>query len=50
MGVISKTDHPEADLEKAQSILKGLGFAGQIYPVSALTGEGIRELKKALKW
>ncbi len=50
IGVISKTDHPEADLKKAQNILKGLGFAGKIYPLSALTGDGVEELKKALKW
>lgn len=50
IGVISKIDHPDADLEKARSILKGLGFTEQIYPVSALTGDGIRELKKAFKW
>lgn len=50
IGVISKIDHPEADLEKAQNILKALGFTGQIYPVSAFTGKGIRKLKKALKW
>ena len=50
IGVISKIDHPEADLEKAQVLLKGLGFSGETYPVSSLTGDGIKELKKTLKW
>lgn len=48
MGVVTKTDHPEADVEKAGRFLRGLGLNGPIVKVSAFTGEGLEHLRKLL--
>lgn len=45
-GVISKIDHPLADIQRAGEYLKQCGVEGEYYPVSALTGEGVEEIKK----
>lgn len=49
IGVVSKIDHPEANVENALKILNGLGLKGKTQTVSALTGEGIAELEQMLK-
>lgn len=49
-GVITKIDDPNADVKQAQLILENLGFLKKTFPVSAVTGVGIGDLKKALEW
>ncbi|MCR6544912.1 EutP/PduV family microcompartment system protein [Dehalobacterium formicoaceticum] len=48
MGIVTKIDHPQADVEQAKGFLKSLGLSGAIVVVSALTGEGIDDLKQLL--
>lgn len=48
IGVITKMDLPEADPQRACQLLKGAGVDGEIFYVSALTGEGISELRDYL--
>lgn len=50
IGVVTKTDHPEADVEKAKVFLKSLGLSESVVAVSAFTGEGIEEIRKILNW
>jgi len=50
IGVVTKIDHPQADVKRAKSFLKSLGLNGSIAVVSAFTGEGIEEIRKILNW
>jgi len=50
IGVVTKIDHPEADVEKAKGFLKSIGLSGAIVAVSAFTEEGIEEIRKILNW
>jgi len=43
IGIITKIDSEEADLEQAEEDLKRSG-AEEIFPTSALTGEGLDKL------
>lgn len=45
-GVITKTDRPDADIERADRFLRRAGIE-RIYRTSALVGEGIEELRSA---
>ena len=48
-GVISKIDDPLADIDRARKLLKLCGVEGGHYPVSALTGQNVDEIKDLLK-
>lgn len=48
VGVITKTDLPEADVERARIFLSHAGVSDQIYPVSVLTGSGVAVLQQCL--
>lgn len=50
IGVVTKIDHPQADVKRATGFLKSLGLNGSIAVVSAFTGEGIEEIRKILNW
>jgi len=50
IGVVTKIEHPQADMERAKSFLGSLGLSGPIALVSAFTGEGIEEIRKILNW
>lgn len=50
VGVATKIDHPGADVERACRFLQSLGLSGPAIAVSAFSGEGIDELRKALNW
>ncbi|MGI6686269.1 MAG: EutP/PduV family microcompartment system protein [Bacillota bacterium] len=50
VGVVTKIDHPKADVNKAVTFLKSLGLSGPIVVVSALKGDGIEEIRKILNW
>lgn len=50
LGIVTKTDHPKAQVERAKEILTKLALKGPILAVSAWTGEGIDELRKLLEW
>ncbi len=50
IGVITKIDHENANLEKARDYLQNLTLRGPIFEVSALTGEGIEKVKDFLKF
>lgn len=45
IGVITKIDHPQSNPQRANELLMELGLKGPIFKVSALSGEGIDELK-----
>jgi ethanolamine utilization protein EutP len=47
IGIITKVDHPEADVEYARRMLMMAGV-DEFYCVSAFTGEGLEELRAAL--
>ena len=47
---MTKIDHPDADVARATRFLKSLGISGPILTVSAVTGEGLEELKIAIDW
>ncbi|MFZ5826563.1 MAG: EutP/PduV family microcompartment system protein [Bacillota bacterium] len=49
VGVITKIDHPEADIERSRRFLEGLALKGPIVAVSAYSGEGIAELRALLE-
>ncbi|MDR3589821.1 MAG: EutP/PduV family microcompartment system protein [Negativicutes bacterium] len=44
VGVVTKTDLPQADCRKAAEHLRQTGAGPPVFMVSALTGEGIEEL------
>ncbi|MEG6521020.1 EutP/PduV family microcompartment system protein [Desulfotomaculum sp. 1211_IL3151] len=49
IGVITKIDHPEANIEKAKQLLKTVALkSNDVYVVSAINGQGIKELKERL--
>lgn len=48
-GAISKIDLPTADIKRASKYLEMCGVKGKHYPVSAVTGEGIEELRKLIE-
>lgn len=50
IGVVTKIDHQEADVERAKGCLKSLGLSKSVLAVSAYTGEGIEEIRKMLNW
>jgi len=50
IGVVTKIDHLQADVKRAENFLKSLGLSGPIALVSAFTGEGIEEFRKILNW
>jgi len=49
IGVITKCDHPDADVPRARELLKQSLVEGEIFVTSAVTGEGIAELKTKLQ-
>ncbi|MFZ5975513.1 MAG: EutP/PduV family microcompartment system protein [Bacillota bacterium] len=48
IGIVTKIDHPEADVEYAREMLELAGVE-EIYPVSAFTQEGLIELRAVLE-
>lgn len=44
IGVVSKIDHPGADVVRARSLLQSVGLRGPTFEVSALVGTGIDRL------
>lgn len=50
IGIVSKIDHPDADVERAIGFLQKLCVNGPIVTVSALTGEGVEKLRHLLNW
>lgn len=48
IGVVTKVDHPQADIERARSLLAAAGVTGEVFCVSALTGDGISTLRDYL--
>lgn len=48
VGVVTKVDLPQADIERARSMLRAAGVTGEIFCVSAFTGEGISALRDFL--
>ena len=48
IGVISKIDDPTANVEQAESLLRKAGVQDEIFCVSALSGQGIPELRDHL--
>ena len=49
IGVITKADSENADVERSRKFLKFLGIRGPIFETSAKTGQGLSELKEYLK-
>ncbi|MDW7673826.1 MAG: EutP/PduV family microcompartment system protein [Bacillota bacterium] len=49
IGVMTKIDHPRANLEQGKRLLKEAGVINEILAVSAVTGEGIAELRQLLE-
>lgn len=49
VGVITKIDHPEADPDKAEAFLRQSLGDGAVYRTSALTGDGVDELRAFLE-
>lgn len=50
IGVVTKIDHPEADINQAVIFLKKIGLSGSAVCVSALKEKGIKELRQVLNW
>ena len=48
IGVVTKVDHPRADIERSRGLLAAAGVTGVIFCVSAFTGEGISALRDYL--
>ncbi|MFM8319863.1 MAG: EutP/PduV family microcompartment system protein [Chloroflexota bacterium] len=48
IGVVTKVDHPQADYERARSILAAAGVTGEVFCVSAWNGYGISTLRDFL--
>ncbi len=48
VGIITKSDHPKADVERSRKFLEKLALTGPILTVSAYTGEGLAELRALL--
>ncbi len=49
VGVVSKIDRPQADIARTIRFLAHAGVQPPYYPVSARTGEGVKELKDVIK-
>lgn len=49
VGVITKIDHPDANLERANQLLKQVVTKSDIFQVSSITLEGVAELKAAIQ-
>ena len=49
IGVVTKADREDANVERAKEFLHLAGVKGKIWVISALTGEGIDGLKRRLK-
>lgn len=45
IGIVTKIDSPNSNIEKSVNILNKLGLKGPIFEVSSITGEGIEDLK-----
>lgn len=48
VGVITKVDHPDADSARSRRFLATLGLRGPVLAVSALTGQGLDELRRVI--
>lgn len=48
IGVVTKIDAPGADVGRASALLREAGVAGEIFPVSAITGSGLSALRQSL--
>lgn len=48
IGVITKIDDPRADLERARRFLEKIALTGPVVAVSALTGQGLDQLRELL--
>ena len=48
IGVVTKTDLPAADVERASGLLRQCGVRGDIFHVSAITGSGLGTLRQNL--
>lgn len=48
IGVVTKVDHPQADVERSRSLLLAAGVTGEIFCVSSFTGYGISALRDFL--
>lgn len=48
LGIVSKTDLPEADAGRAADLLREAGVRGEIHPVSATLGTGMAALRQRL--
>jgi ethanolamine utilization protein EutP len=48
VGLITKIDHPEADLARSRRFLESLALTGPVLAVSAYTGEGLAALRALL--
>jgi ethanolamine utilization protein EutP len=48
IGVITKVDHPQADIERARGLLAAAGVTGELFCVSAFNGYGISTLREFL--
>lgn len=49
IGIITKIDMPQADIERSMAFLNNAGIKDPIYQVSSLTGVGMPELQKRLE-
>ena len=48
IGAVTKVDLPNANIEKATRLLRESGVKGDVYPVSAYSGEGVDVLRQRL--
>ncbi len=48
VGVITKIDHPDADLTRSRRLLEALALTEPVVAVSAYTGEGVAQLRDLL--
>jgi ethanolamine utilization protein EutP len=48
IGVVTKMDLPRADLQRSHRLLAAAGVTGEIFSVSALSGDGISALREFL--
>ncbi len=48
IGVVTKTDAPAADVERATVLLRQCGVTGEVFHVSAITGSGLSMLRQTL--
>lgn len=48
VGVITKTDLPDCDAERAEQLLRSKGFSGPIFRISVRDPEGVEALRRYL--